>query len=188
MAALELTGCPYLPVEIDLRGDRTALQVVSAAGKVPVLQMGDMVITQSVAIIDYLAGQYPDAHLLPADLILRADALSRMAWLSSHLHVLRRQFFVPMLLTANENAQQALRRDAEPKYHAAIAELDSWFDGIEQPLAVATYAMAFCNWAVIDSVPIKTMPNLMAVTRRLANQKCIARAMKIHRSPLLDGF
>ena len=51
---------------------------INPAGKIPVLIDGDMVLTESIAIVVYLAEKFPDRGFIPADLGARAQA---MRWL-----------------------------------------------------------------------------------------------------------
>ena len=51
---------------------------INPAGKLPVLVDGDMILTESIAIVLYLAEKYPEKELIPADVRQRAQ-LSR--WL-----------------------------------------------------------------------------------------------------------
>jgi glutathione S-transferase len=46
---------------------------INSAGKLPALVDGDVVLTESVAIVLYLADKYPDKKLVPADLEQRAQ-------------------------------------------------------------------------------------------------------------------
>jgi glutathione S-transferase len=68
---------------------RTALLAHSPAGKVPVLQHGERVIWDSLAIIEYLAEQCPDAGLWPADPGARAHARSIAAEMHAGFAALR---------------------------------------------------------------------------------------------------
>ena len=52
---------------------RPEFLAINPAGKLPALVDGDLVLTESVAIVLYLAGKYPDKGLLPAGLEPRAQ-------------------------------------------------------------------------------------------------------------------
>src|SRR5437762_7430237 len=52
---------------------RPEFLAVNPAGKLPVLVDGDLILTESVAIVLYLAEKYPEKGLLPADLTARAQ-------------------------------------------------------------------------------------------------------------------
>ncbi len=67
--ALEELEVPYTLVEIDFaRGDTDTpfFRQLNPGGKIPVLQDGDLVITESGAICNYLGGKYPESGLTPA--------------------------------------------------------------------------------------------------------------------------
>jgi maleylpyruvate isomerase len=74
--ALALKSIPYTSVIKNLRvGEQRLAEYLSinAQGFVPALQMDDGdVLTQSVAIMEYLDEQYPDPPLLPDDAVARA--------------------------------------------------------------------------------------------------------------------
>ncbi len=75
--ALELKGLPYemAPVHL-LKGGgeqhQPAYRAVNPAGLVPALQDGNTVLTQSVAIMEYLDEAYPKSPLLPRAVLGRA--------------------------------------------------------------------------------------------------------------------
>ena len=77
-------------------GSRAALLAASPAGRVPVLQHGERVIWESLAIVEYLAEQRPEAGLWPADPGARAHARSVAAEMHAGFAPLRRH--MPMNL------------------------------------------------------------------------------------------
>ncbi|KAF3997316.1 glutathione S-transferase family protein [Glaciimonas immobilis] len=75
---LKAFGIPFNEVRILLDQAETATDIAkySAAGKVPVLVVGDLHIWDSLAICEYLAEQFPDAGMWPKDVAARAIARS----------------------------------------------------------------------------------------------------------------
>jgi len=89
--ALELTGAPYQETLVPLDQPDTAERIrsVSAAGRVPVLRDGELVVWDSLAICEYLAERFPAAGLWPADPARRAVARSASAEMHSGFQALR---------------------------------------------------------------------------------------------------
>lgn len=73
---LQELGVDFEAVTINLmKGEHTQPDYlkVNPAGKLPALVDGDFVLTESVAIVLYLAEKYPDKRFLPEDLRQRAE-------------------------------------------------------------------------------------------------------------------
>ena len=73
---LQELGVRFEPVTVNLvAGEhrRPEFLKINPAGKIPVLVDGDAVLTESVAIVLYLAEKYPEKGLLPGDLAGRAQ-------------------------------------------------------------------------------------------------------------------
>ncbi len=60
--------------------DRSAVERVSGQGLVPVLVDGDTVVHDSMEIVSYLEGRYPDPPLYPRDPAKRAEMLVLVDW------------------------------------------------------------------------------------------------------------
>ena len=54
-------------------GQKPEFKAVNPAGKIPVLQDGALTLTESVAIMFYVADKFPQAGLIPSELIARAE-------------------------------------------------------------------------------------------------------------------
>src|SRR5437667_1434331 len=75
-ATQQQQGVEFEPITVNLLAGehrRPEFLKINPAGKLPVLVDGDLVLTESVAIVLYLAEKYPEKGLLPADLTARAQ-------------------------------------------------------------------------------------------------------------------
>lgn len=74
--ALEEAGATYDYVRVwMMKGEGQApwFKAVNPAGKIPVLEDGDLTLTESAAIVHYIAEKFPQSGLLPSDLRSRAE-------------------------------------------------------------------------------------------------------------------
>ncbi len=89
--ALKHVGVPFKEVVIILDQPDTAARIAthSPTGRVPVLLDGDVRVWDSLAIIEYLAERFPEAHLWPEGRAARALARSVCAEMHSGFPALR---------------------------------------------------------------------------------------------------
>jgi maleylpyruvate isomerase len=87
--ALNIKGLEYDHAAIDLRKDEhkeAAYKALNPQGLVPALVDGDRVLTQSVAIIEWLEESYPTPALLPSDVNDRAHVRALAAVVGCDIH------------------------------------------------------------------------------------------------------
>jgi len=89
--AMRQSGAAFEEVVIPFHTDeRTQLiEAQSPSGLVPVLEDGDLIVNDSLAIAEYLAERHPDAGLWPADASARAVARAAAAEMHSGFGALR---------------------------------------------------------------------------------------------------
>lgn len=99
MIALEETGIAYKAIPVILASGEQltdAYRKLNPKSKVPALRVDDHVLTETIAILDFLAKLYPKAALLPVgDPLAEATALSTLAWCASGLHPLVTRLRLP---------------------------------------------------------------------------------------------
>lgn len=74
--ALEEAGATYEYQRIWMmkgEGQSPAFKTINPAGKIPVLTEGELTLSESAAIVMFVADRYPDAPLMPAEAAQRAE-------------------------------------------------------------------------------------------------------------------
>ena len=87
--ALNVKGLDYEYIAVDLRKNAhqsAAFKALNPQGLVPALLDGDLVLTQSVAIIEWLEERYPTPALLPTDINDRAHVRALAAIVGCDIH------------------------------------------------------------------------------------------------------
>lgn len=85
---LQELGVDFEAVTINLKAGehrRPEFLQINPAGKIPVLVDNDLVLTESVAIVLYLAEKYPHKGLLPTDLQLRSHVYRWLLFAATEL-------------------------------------------------------------------------------------------------------
>ena len=89
--ALRATGVPFREELHQIEGDaeRQKIRSLSPGGRVPFLQDGDLVVWDSLAIVEHVAERHPGAGLWPKDARARSVARSCCAEMHSGFQALR---------------------------------------------------------------------------------------------------
>jgi len=126
----------------DREQDSAWFRALNPLGRVPVLEVGDTVVTETIAILSYAAHSSPDARLLPfGDPLALAKAYEFMAWLASSVHVTIAQLWRTERFVDEAPAAAAVKA-------AAPERLEKAFGSIEQRLA-APWALG-TDFSLID--------------------------------------
>jgi len=156
--ALNLKGLPYRFVVIHLdRGEhRTpSFLAMNPQGLLPVLKLGDgVVLTQSLAIIEWLEDTHPSPPLLPGDAVLRARIRAFALALAADTHPLQ-----------TRRVLEALRSRGLAEAAVASWAADANAKGLEACEALALASGAFAFGALPTLADVCLVPQLAAARR-----------------------
>lgn len=127
--ALNLKGVPYESVSMHLRqGDHKAPKFIALnpQGLIPALDDDGVVISQSLAIIEYLEEKFPEPPLLPKALADRAHVRSMALNVAADMHPLNNMRVLNFLRNPLGHDDKTVN---ETWYHTWIAE---GFRGLEE--------------------------------------------------------
>ena len=180
MAALSIAGIPFTTEEVVLRGTRHNLPDMAPSRRIPLLAADGALLNETVAIIAWADANTRGPRLLPDRKDL-AQPLSRMVWLASRVHPLRRQFHRPGQFDPDPALHDSLSASALPKYRSEIDELDAAVGrGEFAHLGPACYAMLFYHWAKFDGVLDARHTSLRGLAISLAREAPIRSAIELH--------
>lgn len=116
--ALQFTGLSFKETIIPLGEEKTSERLldISPSGKVPCLHHDDLVIWESLSIMEYLHELQPEKHLLPKDKVLRAIARSAMAEMHAGFFSLRSECPMNMRRRKAKNISSQTMVDIERIY------------------------------------------------------------------------
>lgn len=157
---------------------------VNPWGKIPALRVDDEVLTETHAILSYIADTAPTA-LLPADALGRARAHEWMNFLSSTVHIAFRPLFRPNYLLADEALHPRLLELGVPNLRKTLSEVDRRLAGKRWALGDSysvcdPYLLVFHIWSQRDDIRphVADMPNWMAHRQRLEERPATWRVLE----------
>lgn len=159
--ALAVKDLDYTAIKIDLTKDaQHAATYVNKnpQGLVPTLIDGDHILTQSLAIIEYLDEQYPSPPLLPATSLERAQIRALALTIACDIHPLNNLRVLNIL----RKDWQANPEDITKWYHHWLQE---GLQAIERTLAQYSRKKSFCFGDKITLADICLIPQVYNAKR-----------------------
>ena len=167
---LEETGLPYDGIKVDFANQEQTgpdYLAINPKGRVPALVTDAGILTETGAILEYLATQAPDKVSIPADPWAAAQLRSVMYYLASTFHV------NPAHLRRGHRwaSEESSFRDMTAKVPETMAASARF---IEENCALSPFVMgetitpadpwlfAICTWLEGDGVDIRDTPKLAA--------------------------
>jgi glutathione S-transferase len=183
---LDEAGAQYAPRLIDLALNEQRSEAylsINPKGRVPALATDDGLLTETPAILDYLAQAYPEADLLPnGGRFARARALEFNAYLCSTVHVAHAHKNRGRRWADDEAALEAMRRHVPNSMLNACSLIEAdmlkgpWVMG-EQYTVCDPYLFAISRWLESDGVDINQLPRIAAHRLRMRQRPAVARLM-----------
>jgi glutathione S-transferase len=123
---------------------------VSARGQVPVLTDGDLVVTDTLAIAEYLAENFPDKNLWPSDKIARAKARMACAEMHAGFTALRGNCMMNIEASLPHIGQLAMRD--KPAVASDVARANAlWSELLEAYAHTHPDGMLFGAFSIADA-------------------------------------
>jgi glutathione S-transferase len=149
---------------------------VNPLGTVPTLRTDDgEVLTENAAILQYVAAQFPQAGLAPADVMERARLHQWLSFIGTELH---KAVFLPLL---RKEAPADAKAYALGLAEARLTIVDKHLSDREFLLASFSVADAYLftvlNWSTATPVKLDGFPAIQAYAARVQKRPSVAKAL-----------
>lgn len=185
--ALEEVGVPYTLEPILIKeGQQLSERYrrVHPLGRLPALEIEPgVVLTETPALLSYVADLAPQLLLLPENGLARARANEWMSLLASAVHVTFISFFRPDRYTSDEAARAALKVDGKQRFFDLLRYVEGRLpdDGFvlgESYSLVDAYLTVFFLWARRFELPVQELPRYARLVGKVLPRPAVRRALE----------
>ena len=170
--ALEWAAAPYEAVGMTHDALRSPEHLALNPGAtVPLLRDGDFLLTESVAVLFYLAECFPEAGLMGATPRDRAETLRWLAFMNSDLHAAFKSVFALKRLEDDDPHAAQRISPTTRRVRGYLERLDrqlagrDWLTGVRS--IADPYLFVMFRWAVSADIALDGLRHLTAFARRM---------------------
>jgi glutathione S-transferase len=179
--ALHEAGLRFETAKIDFREaeqTRPAYLAINPKGRVPTLEVDGLRLTETGALLEYIAELAPDAQLVPDDAISKAQMRSVMYYLASTMHVnhAHKMRGARWADRAESHADMAAKVTETMTASARFVEescLQGPFVMGDRFTIADPYTFVVCNWLAGDGVTLSDFPGIAAFLERMRSRASV---------------
>lgn len=183
--ALEESGLPYTAERIDFKSSQQTTPEylkINPKGRVPALVTDRGVLTETPALLVYIAQSAPKAKLLPEDPYAFAQAQSFNSYLCSTVHINHAHKMRGARWAVEENSFADMKRKVPETMAASFGLIERdmirgpWVMG-EQYTICDPYLFTVGMWLEGDGVDLATLPKVMAHRKRMLERPAVQKVV-----------
>ena len=183
--ALEEAGAPYELMRLNFKADdqrKPEYLKVNPKGRVPALVTDRGTLTESPAILAYIAQTFPAAKLAPTDAFDFARAQAFNSYLCSTVHVSHAHRVRGNRWVDDPAAIKEMQRKVPETVGAAFALIENgmlegpWVMGRDYSICDG-YLFTMAQWMEGDGVDLSKLPRVMEHRERVAERPAVKRAL-----------
>jgi glutathione S-transferase len=183
---LEEVGAPYQAVRLDFSQNeqrKPEYLAINPKGRVPALVSDQGVLTETPAILAFLAQSYPSAQLAPLeDPFAFAELQAFNSYLCATVHVAHAHGMRGYRWADDEAAIAAMKRKVTSNMSDCFALIERellcgpWVFGERYSLA-DPYLFTIAGWLERDGVDVAALPKTQAHRERMQQRRAVQRAL-----------
>ena len=184
--ALEEAGAQFEPVRVTLaQGEHLSPEylAINPHARVPALATEDGVITENIAILNYLADRFGTAGSVPrGDAFAAAQCNQLLGWFASSVHIAFAQIWRAERFTGDETVHGAIQAGGREVLAQQFAEIDglcgeNWLAG-DGFSAADSYALTFFRWGRRIGFDMSAWRNWAGLCARTLEHPAVQRALE----------
>ncbi|MEO1107049.1 MAG: glutathione S-transferase family protein [Pseudomonadota bacterium] len=168
--ALEEAGLDYEAIKLDFVGGeqtKPAYKQINPKGRVPALAVDGGILTETGALLEFIAAKAPDAGLVPADPVMAARMREVMFYLASTMHVNHAHKQRGHRWADSESSWKDMTAKVAETMTASCDYISA--NGLRGPFVLGeavsladAYLYVVCSWLEGDGVDVSAFPKIVA--------------------------
>lgn len=185
LIALEEAGAAYTAERLDFKNSQQTTAeylAINPKGRVPALVTDHGILTETPAILAYIAQGFPKARLMPEEPFAFAQAQSFNSYLCSTVHINHAHKMRGYRWAVEESSFADMKRKVPETMAASFALIERemlkgpWVMG-ERYTICDPYLFTLAQWMEADGVDLARIPRVVDHRRRMSERATVKKAI-----------